>query len=76
MGHYFCCPWGALYEVRRPVRIARKRLHVMEQFVFDVSAEEMAQGGKFVRRIVRGPFHDTKQIDYCNPNANAKGHSR
>ena len=74
LGHYFCCPWGALYEVRRPVRIARKRLHVMEQFVFDVSAEELAEGGKFVRRIVRGPFHDTKQIDYCDPNA--KGHGR
>jgi hypothetical protein len=49
------------------VRIARKRLHATGQFVFDVSAEEMAEGGAFVRRIVRSPFHDTKEIDCCNP---------
>jgi hypothetical protein len=67
LGHYYCCPWSALYEVRRPVRIARTRLNAMEQFVFDVSAEEIAEGGKFVRRIVRGPFHDTKEVDYCDP---------
>lgn len=67
LGHYYCCPWGAVYQVRRPVRIARTRLHAMEQFVFDVSAEEVAEGGKFVRRIVRGPFHDTSEIDYCDP---------
>jgi hypothetical protein len=67
LGHYYCCPWGALYEVRRPVRIARIPLHAMEQFVFDVSAEEMAEGGAFVRRIVRGPFHTTDEVDYCDP---------
>ena len=67
LGHYYCCPWSAVYEVRRPVRIARRSLHAMEQFVFDVSAEELAEGGKFVRRIVRGPFHDTKEVDYCDP---------
>ena len=73
IGHYYCCPWGALYEVRRPVRIARTRLHALEQFVFDVSAEEVAEGGEFVRRIVRGPFRDTKEIDYCNPQGGHDG---
>ena len=67
LGHYYCCPWSALYQVHRPVRIARTKLHAMEQFVFDVSAEEMAEGGAFVRRVVRGPFHDTKEVDYCDP---------
>lgn len=67
LGHYYCCPWSALYQVRRPVRIGRTNLHAMEQFVFDVSAEEMAEGGKFVRRIVRGPFRDTTEVDYCDP---------
>jgi hypothetical protein len=37
------------------------------QFVFDVSAEEVAEGGAFVRRIVRGPFHSTDDVDYCDP---------
>jgi len=72
LGHYYCCPWSAVYQVRRPVRIGRQRPHAMEQFVFDVSGEEIAEGGKFVRRIVRGPFHDTKEIDYCDPRG---GHS-
>ena len=67
LGHYYCCPWSALYQVRRPVQIGRTKLHAMEQFVFDVSAEEMAEGGKFVRRIVRGPFRDTSEVDYCDP---------
>ena len=69
LGHYFCCPWGAVYEVRRPVRIGRQRMSAMEQFVFDVSAEEVAEGGAFVRRIVRGPFHTTDKVDYCDPEA-------
>ncbi|NUP46375.1 MAG: hypothetical protein HOW97_03535 [Catenulispora sp.] len=67
LGHYFCCPWGATYEVRRQVRIAGKRLAPHEQFVFDVSGEELAEGGKFIRRLVRGPFEPTKKIDYCDP---------
>ena len=39
----------------------------MEQFVFDVGAEEVAEGGAFVRRIKRDPFHETTEIDYCDP---------
>ena len=39
----------------------------MEEFVFDVSAEAMAEGGKFVRRLVRGPFENTNEVDYCDP---------
>jgi hypothetical protein len=39
----------------------------MERFVFDVSAEEMAEGGQFVRRLVRGPFRTTDEVDYCDP---------
>ena len=54
-------------NARRPVRIGRTNLHAMEQFVSDVSAEEMSEGGKFVRRLVRGPFSDTNKVDYCDP---------
>jgi hypothetical protein len=39
----------------------------MQQFTFDVSAEEMAEGGQFTRRLLPGPFHTTSQVDYCDP---------
>lgn len=67
LGHYFCCPWAAVYEVRRPVAIAGQRLPVGTQFAYDVSAEEMPEGGEFVRRLVTGPFSRTDRVDYCDP---------
>jgi hypothetical protein len=67
--HYFCCPWAAIYTVRRPVIIADQYLRPMQQFTFDVSAEEMAEGGEFVRRLLPGPFHPTDEVDYCDPTA-------
>lgn len=39
----------------------------MQQFTFDVSGEEMAEGGQFIRRLLTGPFHTTSEIDYCAP---------
>lgn len=67
IGHYFCCPWSAVYTVRRPVVIEGTALRAMQQFTVDVSAEEVAEGGAFVRRLILGPFHPTKKIDYCDP---------
>jgi hypothetical protein len=68
LGSYFyCCPWSAIYQVRRPVKIGGKRLSVPQQFTFDVSGEELAEGGAFVRRIVLGPFTPTTEVDYCDP---------
>ena len=67
--HYFCCPWAAIYTVRRPVIIAGQRMRSMQQFTFDVSAEEMAEGGEFVRGLLPGPFHPTDEVDYCDPTA-------
>jgi hypothetical protein len=37
------------------------------QVTFDVSGEELAEGGPFVRRIVLGPFQPTSEVDYCDP---------
>lgn len=68
-GNYFCCPWAAIYLVRRPVTIAGRTLRAGEQFTYDVSAEEMAEGGSFKRELVVGPFHPTSEIDYCDPTA-------
>ena len=69
VSHYFCCPWSAIYQVRRPVTIAGQRLRPMQQFTYDVSAEEIAGGGQFTRRLLPGPFHPTSKVDYCDPSA-------
>jgi hypothetical protein len=68
-GHfnYNCCPWSTVYLVRQPVIIAYQQLRPMQEFIFDVSAEEMGEGGEFTRRLVLGPFHRTDRIDYCDP---------
>jgi hypothetical protein len=64
---YFCCPWSPLYQVNRPITLAGRHLSVAQQFALDISAEQLAEGGPFVRRIVTGPFQPTDHIDYCNP---------
>lgn len=66
---YFCCPWSSIYVVRRPVTIGGRQLRVLEEFTYDVSAEEIAAGGAFKRTILIGPFHTTDEIDYCDPQA-------
>ncbi len=67
LGHYFCCPWGAIYVVRRPLVLGGRPMRVLEQFAYDVSGEEMEEGGPFVRRIVVGDFRPTTEVDYCLP---------
>lgn len=69
IGHYFCCPWAPVWVVKRPVTIGGRTLRPLEQFTFDVSAEEMAEGGEFVRRILVGRFSPTDDVDYCIPGA-------
>jgi len=67
VGHYFCCPWGSIWVVKRPVTIGGRALEPLEQFTFDVSAEELGEGGEFVRRILVGRFSPTEEVDYCLP---------
>jgi len=69
LGHFYCCPWAPVYEVRRPVTIDGRTLQPMQQFTFDVSAEEMADGGAFRREVLIGQFHPTDEVDYCLPGA-------
>jgi hypothetical protein len=64
VGQYFCCPWAPIYVARRPVTIAGRHLKSLEEFTLDVSAEPLASGGKFRRRILRGPFEDTASVDF------------
>ena len=49
--------------------IGGRQLAVPQQFTLDVSAEELAEGGPFVRRVLVGPFRDTDDVDYCDPEA-------
>jgi hypothetical protein len=73
--HYYCCPWSAIYQARQPVTIAGQQLRPMQEFTFDVSAEEMPEGGEFTRRLLTGPFHPTSKIDYCDPTGDGQaGH--
>ena len=67
LGHYFCCPWSSVYVVNRPVTIDGIRLRTLQQFTFDVSAEDLLRGGTFKRGLLMGPFETTARIDYCDP---------
>ncbi len=64
VGRYFCCPWAPIYVARRRVTIAGRHLKTLEQFTLDVSAEPLANGGKFRRRILRGPFEDAARVGF------------
>ncbi|MEV7908136.1 hypothetical protein, partial [Streptomyces anulatus] len=65
--HYYCCPWAPIYRVNRPILIGDRRLQAGQEFTYEASAEEVLETGKFIRKIVNGPFTTTNQIDYCNP---------
>lgn len=67
VGCYFCCPWAPIYVARRPLTLAGRRLGSLQQFTYDVSAEEVLRGGAFRREILTGSFTATANVDYCNP---------
>ena len=64
---YFECPWSALYEVRRPVRIGGQQLRVLQQFTLEVAADDMPRGLPFRRGVLLGPFRMTDKVEYCDP---------
>ena len=64
---YFQCPWAPLYEVRRPVRIAGRHLRVLQQFAMQAAADNVLLGGRFERGIIIGPFQETDEVEYCDP---------
>src|SRR5262249_13583412 len=65
--HYYCCPRSPIYVVKWPVEIGGRRLRQLQQFTFDVSAEEMGEGGQFKRKVLVANFEPTRRIDYCDP---------
>lgn len=66
-GNYFCCPWSAVYQAVSPVTLGGKRIRRGKAFTFDVSGEEMAEGGAFKREVLVADFTPTSKVDYCNP---------
>jgi hypothetical protein len=53
---FHACPWGGIYEVVRPVRIAGTTYQALTQLTLQVSADQFRDTGSFVRRLVVGPF--------------------
>lgn len=67
VGPYNCCPWAPVYIAKRAVTIDGTRLQPLQQFTYDVSAEDIPEGGTFERQILVANFTPTDKIDYCDP---------
>lgn len=67
LGHFFCCPWGPVYQVVRPVTLAGQRLNPLQQFVYDVTCEGVNVGAHFTREIMVGNFQPTTRHEYGDP---------
>ncbi|MER7212586.1 hypothetical protein ABT340_36485 [Streptosporangium sp. NPDC000239] len=65
--HYYCCPWAPIYRANKPILVGDRRLQAGQEFTYEASAEEILETGRFVRKIINGPFTTTNQVDYCNP---------
>ena len=50
------------------MKINGQRLSIAQQFTFDVG-ENPHRPGRFVRNLLLGPFTDTEDIDYGEPDA-------
>ena len=44
----------------------------MQELTLDVSAEEIPEGGPFIRRLLADPFTPTSKVDYCDPGATSR----
>jgi hypothetical protein len=67
LGHFFCAPWGAVYEVLRPITLNGRRLTVGQQFIYNVTCEGVNLGAPFRREIMVGAFAPTTKFEYGDP---------
>jgi hypothetical protein len=67
IGHFFRCPWGPVYVAKRRITLGGTRLSALQQFVYEVSADGMAAGKPFRRRVTWGAFHPTGELAYGPP---------
>lgn len=68
LGHFFCAPWSAVYQVKRAVTLGGTRLRAMQQFIFNVTCEGVNLGAPFEREIMIGNFTPTTKFEYGDPN--------
>ncbi len=68
LGHFFCAPWGGVYEVKSPLTIGGTYLKVAQQFIFNVTCEGVNLGAPFEREIMIGNFTPTTKFEYGDPN--------
>lgn len=66
MGHYFCTPYCAIYEAKRPLVIGDTPVPQGQQFTLECAAEGVRIGYPFKREVVIGDFR-AAAIDYCDP---------
>ncbi|GAB3980798.1 hypothetical protein GCM10029978_079820 [Actinoallomurus acanthiterrae] len=64
---YYCSPWASIYRAQRSVVLGTRVLQPGQDFTYEVSAEEILSGGRFVREIVSGPFQPASRIEYDDP---------
>lgn len=67
IGYFFCCPWGTVYQVVRPVVLGGVKLAPLQQFVYDVTAEGYNLGVPFRRQIKIGDYRPTTEFEYGDP---------
>ncbi len=66
VGFYFCTPYCAIYEARRPLVIGDTPVPRGQRFSLECAAEGVRIGYPFKREVVLGTFH-AAAIDYCDP---------
>lgn len=67
LGHFFCCPWGPVYQAKRNTTLCGQRLNEGQQFVFDVTAEGVNIGASFRRELKLGNYQPTNEHEYGDP---------
>lgn len=67
LGFYFCTPYWAIYEARRPLVIGDTPTGQEQRFTFERAAEGVCLGYPYKREIVVGNFQTGADIDYCGP---------
>lgn len=66
VGFYFCTPYCAIYEAKRPLTLGDTAVAPGERFTLECAAEGVRVGYPFKREIATGTFQSAA-IDYCDP---------
>jgi len=74
--HYHRCPWASIYVVLRPLQLSTMRLRQLQQFTYDVSAEDVDEGGAFRRRLLVSTFSTVHAADEGPPTRMTQGEDR